>query len=276
MYILFDIGGTNMRLAVSKDGKTMSQPVSVPTNPDSFAESMSDFVTAAKKLAGDTVITAIAGGIPGPMNKAKTMVLTAPNLEDWNNKPFTETLTKELGAPTYLENDTAIIGLGEAHHGAGKGKDIVVYMTISTGVGGSRIVDGKIDRNAMGFEPGHQIIDLDGEVCNCGGKGHLEGFISGRGLERIHGKPTGEIDDPDLWEKAAYHLAAGLTNVFSFWSPDIVILGGSVMQKIDIDKVRAYADEFNEIYSTLPPIEHYALGETAGLLGALEYAKQQN
>lgn len=271
MYLVFDIGGTNMRLAISEDGKTISEPVVSKTNPDSFEESMASFTAAAQKLAAGKKITGIAGGIPGPMNEDKSVILTAPNMPDWEGKPIKEYLEAALGAPTCLENDTVMIGMGEAAAGAGKGKNIVVYITVSTGVGGARIEQGHPSANALGFEPGHQIIDINGPTCGCGGTGHLEAFISGANIKRQRGVDGEHIKDEDVWSTAAHHLALGLNNILVFWSPDVIVLGGSVMKSIDIEKVREELTRVVTIYKRLPPVKKATLGEHGGLVGSLAY-----
>lgn len=275
MFLVFDIGGTNMRLAVSEDGTTISEPVVCKTNPNSFEDSMQSFTDAARSLVGDTQVQGIAGGIPGPMNDDKSVIITAPNMPDWQGKPIKEYLSSTFNAPVFLENDTVVIGMGEATAGAGKGEDIVVYMTVSTGVGGARIENGMPSKNALGFEPGHQVIDINGPTCGCGGTGHLEAFISGANIKRQLGVDGEHIQDEAVWDKAAYHLALGLNNVMVFWSPDTIVLGGSVMKSIDIEKVRAYAQEVVHIYPTIPPIQKAALGESGGLIGSLAYLTKQ-
>src|SRR3989304_6173451 len=121
MHLLFDIGGTNTRMAVSRGGEGFEEPVIFQT-PSSFDEAISLFKKTALELTGGG-LTAIVGGLPGILNKDKSSLLDAPNLKDWRGKP------------------------------------IVAYLTISTGVGGARIVDGKIDENTFGFEPWRQIVD---------------------------------------------------------------------------------------------------------------------
>ena len=145
-------------------------------------------------------------------------------------------LEEQLKAPVYLENDTATWALGEANAGAGKGKDIVVYMTISTGVGGTRVVHGNLDTSAYGFEIGHQIIDPNGPQCGCGGKGHLEAFIGGSSVQKQYGKAPQDITDIAVWQKTAEYLAIGLSNISVFWSPNIIILGGSMMKSIPLEQ----------------------------------------
>lgn len=273
MYLLFDIGATKMRLAVSQDGREFGEPKTLPT-PRDFKGGISAFVETAKELAGGQRIDMAVGGIVGPFNKEKTGLTNTPNLPEWNDKPFKEELEKAIGAPVYFENDADLAGLGEAHFGAGKGCGIVAYLTISTGVGGGRIVDGKIDRNALGFEPGHQIIAPDGK--------DLEEHISGRALEERYNKPPKEIRDPAVWEEEAVMLAYGLSNVAVLWSPNVIILGGSMIlgePAIPIERVRFHLKKALKIFSEPPPVEKSALGDSAGLYGAsalLNQIKNQN
>ncbi|MCE9642935.1 MAG: ROK family protein [Candidatus Andersenbacteria bacterium] len=271
MYIAFDIGGTNTRIAISKDGKTLNKPSIYPT-PQDFDTGIQKFIETVKNISGNEPITAIAGGIPGPMDPQKTMLLKAPNLKGWNNKPLKALLEKELQTQVFLENDTAMWGIGEATRGAGQGFAIMAYVTVSTGVGGTRIVHEKIDASAQGFEPGHQIIDLAGPECGCGGNGHLEAFISGTALQKKYGKAPKEIKDAQVWDETAKYLAIGLLNTAVFWSPHCIVLGGSIMKDIDIDLVQTYMREYNHILPTLPAIKKSTLGDEGGLIGALQLA----
>ena len=170
-----------MRLAVSENGNKLDRVVILPT-PRKFDDAMALIKKAIKELANDKKIKAVSGGIAGPLDKNKTMILNAPNLLDWKNKPLAKELQKIFKAPVFLENDAALAGLGEAVFGAGKGKKIVAYLTISTGVGGCRIVDGKIDENSQGFEPGHQIIFSDKNVIT------LENLVSGTAIDKKYCK----------------------------------------------------------------------------------------
>lgn len=269
MLLAFDIGGTNTRMGVSTDGKQIDADAAFLTDPNNYDHMVEQFVATAQKLAGGKKITGVAGGIPGPLLDDKTTIGTAPNLPGWRNKPFGKDVSRQLNAPVFLENDTATIGIGEATAGAGKGHEIVVYLTVSTGVGGCRIVNGEIDKAARGFEPGHQVVILDGFQCACGGRGHLEGLIGGAALEKRHGKKPADIQDPAVWDQAAFHLAIGLNNLLMLWSPNIFIIGGSVMKSLPIEKARQHLREIVSIYDDLPPIVPPELGPQAGFLGGL-------
>ncbi len=275
MYILFDIGGTKMRIAFSPDGNAFDEPKVIPT-PQNFDQGMAAFEAAVRELAGENKIRAAAGGIAGPINRDKTELVNSPHISGWIRRPLKRELQKILDAPAYLENDAAMAGLGEATYGQGKGKEIVVYITVSTGIGGVRIVDGAVDRSAMGFEPGHQIIDASGTLCpECRSvPGYFERYASGSAIESRYGKKPYEIKDPSVWEEEARLLAYGLNNTIVHWSPDMVILGGSVMQGVSLERVRFHLRTVLKIFPEPPLIGEAVLGDFGGLYGALQLLKR--
>lgn len=266
MYLLFDIGGTKMRLAVSRNGKHMERPKIVPT-PTNFDEGMRVFADIVLLLAGKGKITMAVGGVAGPLDAKKTRLANSPHLPGWIGKDLKKEIQKIAGTKkTYLENDAALSALGEVCFGAGKGKHIVAYLTVSTGVGGARIVNGRIDHNAMGFEPGQQIIHA--------GKS-LEHYVSGSAMMARHHKKPHEITDAEVWDEAARYLAYGVHNTIVHWSPDRVVVGGSVMlNAISLSKVTLYAKEIMHIFPELPEIKKAALGDVSGLYGALALLAQ--
>ncbi|OGY82649.1 MAG: hypothetical protein A3F54_00260 [Candidatus Kerfeldbacteria bacterium RIFCSPHIGHO2_12_FULL_48_17] len=271
MYILYDIGGTNMRLAALKDLQTFGEAVHIKT-PQNFDEAMKQFSQTALKLADGEKIFGVAGGVPGALNHDKNSLYHSPNLTGWDGKPFQKVLSHALGgAKIFMENDTDMIGLGEAAFGAGKGRNIVVYMTVSTGVGGSRIVNGKIDPAFWGQEPGQQIIDPSDRLYD---PGTLENYVSGGGVERIYGKPAYEITDAAVWDELAKWLAYGLHNSIVHWSPEIIILGGSMMTKqpgISLDAVRGHLRKIMKIFPELPELTLVGLGDEGGFYGSMQY-----
>ncbi len=274
MYILFDIGGTNMRVVSADRKQFLAEPVIVST-PKDFGEGIETLKRIIDNLKKDEKIEAIVGGIAGPLNHAKTMLAQSPNLSGWVGHDLKNALAEAYNVPVELENDSAMVGLGEANYGAGRGKDIVVYMTISTGVGGVRIVNGNIDESAMGFEPGHQIIDPDNSLCpTCDGN-DLEAYVSGTAIEKRYGKKPYEIHDDAIWDELAKFLAYGLNNTIVHWSPDIIVLGGSMMKEIGIPvpAVRKHLAEIMKIYPNIPSIVKSELVDFGGLYGALSYAR---
>ena len=274
MRALFDIGGTHIRIGVAKTFDTLDNSVIVHT-PQDFFEGMDVLIKNIQELAKGEKITAVAGGIAGPLDSPKNMLVSSPNLPLWVGKPITATISEKLKAPVFLQNDAAMGGLGEAVYGAGKGKSIVAYLAVGTGVGGVRIVDGKIDMNVNGFEPGHQIIVIDGKEDACGPKGHLEAYISGKALKALHGKAPEDIVDSAVWHEVARFLAIGLNNTIVHWSPDVVVLTGSVGLHIPLDVVTEYLSTLMTIFPTLPQIVYGTLAKLSGLYGSLQYLKTQ-
>jgi len=291
MYILIDIGGTKTRIAASRDLKSFESPAIFET-PQSFKEGVSVIVKYAREASGNEKIEAAAVGIAASPNRGKTELSGGgPNIADWLGKPLKEKLEKGLDAPVYLENDTAMGGLAQIVYGPAKGSEIAVYVTISTGVGGCRFVGGEIDKSAMGFEPGWQIIGCP-DICTehtdgseghpwisgyCS-KGYLMSHIGGACVEMEEGKKPYEILDDKFWDKKAKILARGLHNICTMWSPDIIVLGGSMMKEvgIPIDKTEIYLKQtLKDVFQTTPKLARAEFGDEMGLYGAMAYLKQK-
>lgn len=276
-YVLFDIGGSKLRVAVSHDGERLDAVESFKT-PRDPKKALRELTERMKRLApkGDYKV---AGGVRGVLNEDHTGIERDGVLTQWVDVPIADEIAHLLGTHSVLlENDTAIAGLGEAYFGAGKGVDIVVYHTISTGVGGARIESGVIDRASVGFEPGHQILDIDRTILGEDVSPTLENLVSGTALEkRMNVKPH-DIDQSDVvWHELAGYLGQGLRNSILYWSPEIIILGGSMMigdPRIPIESVRkATVDALDNIVPC-PFITTAALGDEAGLYGALALLRQ--
>lgn len=277
MYIVFDIGGTKTRLASSHDGETLTKTTVFET-PKTYEDGLIEFKKVAHALSDGDSIEAIAGGIAGLYDQKKSMLIGSPNLSSWVNRSLRSDLETFFNAPVFIENDAAVAGLGEAHQGAGKGSSIVAYITVSTGIGGARIVDGKIDRKAFGFEPGHQIIDADKTMIPGSIGNTIEKYISGKGLSTRTGQKPKEIKEAVFWDGFAKILAYGLNNVCVFWSPDVIVLGGSMIMgdpAIPLGTTEKYLREIVKIYPELPRIRKSEIGDLCGLYGSLEFIKQQ-
>ena len=276
MIILFDIGGSHMRVAASRDGKTIDHPA-VFNTPKDFDTAVALLKKTADDLAGPEKIKFAAGGVPGPLNHAQTELFRAPHLPQWVGKPLKEAFERACNAPIMIENDAAVAALGEANDGAGKGAGIVAYITIGTGVGGARVVNGRIDANTFGFEIGHQIIQADGPSCiGCGGNGHFETYVSGSGIEEKYKKKPEDIIDKAIWDDIARFVAIGLNNAIVHWSPEVVVIGGSVglAKRLSLDIIEAHLKELLTIFKKQPHIAKAELGDRAGLRGALRLIQQ--
>ncbi len=274
MYILFDIGGTKMRVGISEGGRHLGAHKIVKT-PSDFQEGMNVLSSLVSELTEGQKVKAAAGGLAGTLYKGT--LVRSPHLKGWEGKPAEEEIKKAIGAQVYLENDAAIVGLGEALFGAGRGYKIVAYLTISTGVGGVRIVDGSIDPTTSNFEPGHHIIDFSGAVLPRDNPcGTLEDFISGSSLKRRFNINPENVTEEGVWEELSERLAYGLYNTIMYWSPEVIVLGGPMIvghPGIDLHRTTQYLKELLETFPYIPVIKKGELGAIGGLYGALGYLK---
>lgn len=275
MYIVFDIGGTKMRIGSSRDGETLDASTTIKT-PTSYRDGLDELKKHAAAFAAGEPIDALAGGLAGTFSHKKQCLVHSANLPDWVGRPVGADLEVFFNAPVHIENDAALGGLGEALCGAGKDHKIVAYVTVSTGIGGARIVNGNIDQTSVGFEPGHQIIDADKTIIPHAKGITLEDYISGAAMTLRTNKSPKDIQEPVFWDGAAKVLAYGLNNVCVFWSPDVIVLGGSMITgdpAIPVEKALEYLQTLTKVYPDLPEVKKSELGDLCGLHGALELIK---
>ena len=186
-----DLGGTQIRTAVLR-GPTLLSRVSLMTgktpSPDRIIPRTYTAIQEALGKAGTTIeqIAGIGISAPGPLDSKTGVIFTPPNLPGWDHVPLRDIFTEHFHIPIFVENDANAAGLGEHMFGAGRGINSIVYITISTGIGGGVIIDGKILEGVSGTagEVGHMTIDWHGERCNCGNIGCLEYIASGASIAR--------------------------------------------------------------------------------------------
>jgi predicted NBD/HSP70 family sugar kinase len=258
MYLLFNIGGTHTRICTaSKAG--LNDDVKITDTPQDY-DALLKLITSFTNEPLETV----CGGLAGTFNSDHSQLISAPHILDLVNKPLKQDLEDRLKTTVYLQNDASLEGLAEAVKGAGQGNKIVGYICIGTGVGGVRVVDGHIDKTSVGFEPGHMIID---------GEHTLEELVSGSALEKAYNTISEHINDPKVWDHIEQKLSIGLNNIVVEWSPDIIVIGGSVSEKIDLGNVKRYLDQLLLDGLPTPPLVASQLGQKSGLIGALIYLK---
>ncbi|OGG52901.1 hypothetical protein A3H16_04035 [Candidatus Kaiserbacteria bacterium RIFCSPLOWO2_12_FULL_53_8] len=268
MFIVADIGGTKMRIAGSRDLLTFKEPVILDT-PHNYGVGVELVRDTIMHIAGKEAIEALAAGVPGALSDDKRTLQGARHLPLWKEHDLAGDLEKALSTHVHLENDTAQVGLGEAVFGAGKGVAVVVYITVSTGVNGVRIIDGVIDRGRS--EIGGQYLQVGDSPRS------LEDMISGSAISEKYGVHPREIEkDSPVWEELARITAFGVHNTILHWSPDVVILGGSMFNEIGIsvERVRAHVEEIMRKFPTVPEIVHGALTDRGGLWGGLARLRQ--
>lgn len=286
MKIFFDIGATKTRVACSRDGRKIDAKEIFQTR-ENFEDEIEELAKVSEKISAaspalfggsDGKIEVVCGGVSASFYPGNSVIFASPNLPDWHGKPIKEAVEKRFGAPAIFENDAAVCGLGEAVFGAGKNFEIVMYITVSTGVGGARIVGGKIDWNAFGFQPGQQIIDADGTLCpSCNSDGGLEGHVSGAVAKRRFKTNPRKIINSDFWSEQARWLSYGLYNSVLHWSPEVVVLGGSMITgspAIPVEKVEFHLKDLMAIFPEIPLVKKAELADDSGILGAMEYTRQ--
>ena len=265
MHLIFDIGGTHIRGAIS-DGRTLIRKKIVDT-PQSFDEGMSVISSLKKELEQDDQIDTTLCGIAGVFQSNKQSLFVSPNLPDWVGKPLQKELETICSMPVHIENDAALAGLGEAMYGAGKDASILMYYTIGTGIGGVRIVNKKIDAHLYGFEPGQQIISKTDRKT-------LEQFTSGGSIERSKGINPSNIHDEEFWQLIAKDLSVGIYNSMLHWSPDVIVLGGGLINQnvLSIEAIKKELSNLNTMYPEIPDIKKSEFGDESGLMGGIIYA----
>jgi predicted NBD/HSP70 family sugar kinase len=264
MHLVFDLGGTRSRFALVDKGE-LQEIVRLDT--DRKATGFAKFLGAMEEHVGDRELDSVVGGMAGQLNEHGDLTLT-PNLPDWRGLPVLSSLKRIFGDNVRIYNDAVMGGVGEAHYGAGTSKGIMAYFTVSTGTNGVRIVDGVPDPTIGRFEVGHMIMGgVDAQPTD------FEDLVGGNALERRTGKPPREIKDEATWKKYAKRLATGMYNTCLFWTPEVIVFGGSMMRDIDLKLVRQYLEEMpDSALQAVPRLERAKLGDTTGLHGALAMA----
>ena len=186
-YIGVDLGGTNVRCAkITEDGKILAQVKGPSYGMEGPEKVMANMKEMIRQLPDWKEASGIGVGVPSPVDKKTQSLLLSTNLKGFKGYPMAEELSKEFGMPAYLDNDANCAGLAEALVGAGKGLRTVFYVTISTGIGGVLIFDGKAVSGMHGFggEIANMIIDRNREKINYLNVGAIENEASGTAITR--------------------------------------------------------------------------------------------
>lgn len=270
MYVTVDVGSTNIRVGGSRDLSDIIGATIDPT-PKGYQDGIEHIARTAKAIAGDERVVAAAVGLPARLTSDKRGIYKVRNLPDWDGKQFADDLERALGAKVSIENDTAQVACGEAVFGAGRGSRIVVYMTVSTGVNAARIVDGAVEPSVHGYETGYQYMSCDADPKD------ISELISGTAIQEKYGVHPKELGkDHPVWNELARYTAFALHNTLLHWSPEKVVLGGSMFNEIGIpvEGVRMQLAKIMKAFPTLPEIVHSELGDFGGLWGGLARLKR--
>jgi len=266
MLLVFDLGATKVRAALVRD-RRLGKVVAVET--EHSAAGFAAFLGILEELAAGEVIKAVVGGLPAQLEGEEGRVVLARNLPGWLGLEVKSRIGQLFDCPVYITNDVKLGGLGESHYGAGIKKWIMAYFTVSTGVNAVRIVDGRVDATIGRYEIGEQLLPGSG-----GRPESLERLVGGAALRKRMGRLPAAIEDKALWLEIGRDLARGLFNTALHWDTELMVLGGSMMNDIDLDEVGRELAKLAHEWPVVPKLKRAELGEKVGLMGALAWHEQ--
>ena len=299
--IAVDIGGTQVRVALFRDDR-LHQRAALPTDvrggPSGVMDQIDALIEQVAAKDDRKTITGIGLSLAGPIDTESAVVTRIPTLPGWDGLPVAQALSERTGLPARVENDGIAATLGEWRYGAGRGVSNIVYLTVSTGIGGGAVVDGRLlhGRKGIAGHLGHMRMAQEGSTCSCGTVGCFEALASGSALsqraaatadmsDHLAGiAQSRAVDARDVFEGAragdshclhlvgeeAMYLGQGITSVIHIFSPDRVVMGGGVSNAFDQlepgihDVIRRDA---MTPFRTVPVVKS-ALGDDSGLFGA--------
>ncbi|MDD4860236.1 MAG: ROK family protein [Dehalococcoidales bacterium] len=309
-----DLGGTKILTAViDAAGNVLARDQTPTPAAEGVAAIITAMTVSAKRaiaVAKLTVndISAVGIGAAGPSSPESGILFTSPHLPGWKDVPLRDTISRKLGKPAFLVNDARAAALGELHYGAAKGMRHFIYVTISTGIGGGIVIDGKLYMGAIGAagEVGHMTIQADGPLCDCGNHGCWEALASGSALAReatshikkgavsaILDYAGGDINKinaetiqlaakhgdklaKELIACTAYYFGVGLANLINVFNPELIVIGGGLSNMGDMLLKPAFkearARAFRKPYEATR-FARAALGGDSGVLGAAVFAR---
>jgi glucokinase len=297
-----DLGGTQLRAAlIDRDGVLVRRAAvrsAATAGPETVVGQMAALVATVTDGVAERV-GALGLSAPGPLDSDRGITFDLPNLDGFDHFPLRDSLADRVKLPVAFENDGIAAAVGEWRYGAGRGLSSFVYVTVSTGIGGGVISDGRILRGRFGMAGhlGHITLIPDGDVCGCGNRGCFEAHASGTALVRAARRAYGEagrlpagaasveaIDGRLLAAAAragdavagavmareASLLGQGFVSILHALSPEAIVVGGGVSQALDLllPGIRAeIAGRAMAVFRDVP-IVAAALGDNSGLVGA--------
>ena len=261
-----DIGGTKIAVGMVNDAGQVLSRRELPTAADNYANGLAAVASMLRETAREAgaEITGIGIGSTGPVDPITGRFGEVDFLPGWRGQNPVKDLARMFKVQVVLENDADAAALAEAGWGAGKNKSRLIYVTVGTGIGGGIVFDGQLYRGVAGSHPelGHQVIDPSGPACSCGFHGCWESLAAGPAMvawvannapadyphrASLTAKRICELaqQDDDLArqavEREAYYLGLGLANLINLFTPDVIVLSGSVMKSalLLLDGIRA-------------------------------------
>lgn len=280
-----DIGGTSARVGLFDENFNLLKKETTDTAGKEFDLIISEISNMINQIDPENLSKLVGICSPGPLDKDKGMILDAPNLPNWRNKPFVNLIEEKTNRKAYLTNDANAAAMAQA---IGDDRETIVFITVSTGVGGGIVYEGKLmeGKKVYAGEFGLMIIADDDRKHSQLYPGTLESLCSGTALAKEASLRYNEnISTKELFERYAQnetialeiiekwseHFSRAIANLLQTIEPEIFYLGGSVITKNQflIDKVIEKAK--NKVYEGLKNrifIEVAKFGDDAGLVGA--------
>lgn len=291
-----DIGGTKIAVGMVDDNGRVLTRKQAPTDPGRYAAGIDAIARMLRETAREAgvEITGIGIGSTGPVDPIRGEFGDVDFLPGWRGKSPVNDLKEIFKVGVALENDADAAALAEAGWGAGRNRTRLIYITVGTGIGGGFVFDGKLYRGVDGAHPevGHQVVEADGPLCSCGMRGCWEALAAGPAMvawaeshapadyphrQGITAKRVCELarqgDSVALQavEHEAFYLGLGLANLINLFTPDAIVLSGSVMKSAAL-----FLDRMREVIRTgcrFVPAEKAelrlaSLGDDTNLIGA--------
>ena len=272
-----DIGGTKIMVAVADREGIILRRARTATS-TSLEMDLANINNMIADVAADDEMIGIGAAIGGPLDWERGIV-SPLHQPAWRDVPLKEMMEAKWDCPFHVDVDTNVAALGEYRWG-GVTAARFLYLTLSTGMGGGFLVDGKIYRGQEGAHPevGHQSIHFRcanpaAVQCECGAPDCLEALVSGNGIRRIYGRPA-EALSAEQWEEIAYNLGQGLRNLAALYAPDLIRIGGGVAVgggENFIAAARRVMEDHLKIVPA-PRVELSGLGYDTALQGAIALA----
>jgi glucokinase len=289
--IAIDLGGTQIRAAlVDLNGKVHNRiaiPTPADTDGDTVVQHLADAALDVSKTTDRSNIIGVGLSSPGPLDTTTGITHGLPTIKGFDDFPLKQKFQDKLPHKLFVENDGIAAAIGEWQFGAGIGFRSVVYITVSTGIGGGVIVDNTVlrGRKGMAGHVGHLAIYPDGLRCSCGNAGCWEAYAAGPAFAARASKALGKTIKPkEVFELAAAgHKAAqaqvdeqarllgiGITSLLHLYSPEVVVIGGGLSNAFDqfIPGIQKYVESNAMLPFRDVPIRKAALSGNSGLIGA--------
>ncbi len=308
--LAIDFGGTQIRAALITPDLAVHERRAVPTHDEDGVDAVVERICEVAigvlgdaRAAGLPHPVAVGISAPGPLDPWRGVVTAPPNLAGWHDVPLGSRVAEAVGLPTFVERDTNVAVMAEWRYGAAREARTVIYVTVSTGIGGGLILDERplLGSDGTAGEIGHIVADVDGPRCGCGRFGHVEAMASGTAIARdaralidtgasprlaelaaagadvdaalvARAADEGDPASADLLRRAWVIIGAMCASLVNVLNPDVIVIGGSIAEHrpdlIDVARDQIERRAF-EVPASRVRVEPAELKDDVSLIGCL-------